>query len=435
MTSGKSPTIENIIELMREHVDGEFGIISLNSLFINSQVSEITDFISRNGIEIPEGFLTTLDYIKHICLHFYRQYEEMPGLKDNYPNPLIYMAHEVLQDEIYGDKLYFLDFISKSELISVFADYCADMGITVYNAGEVEEYGLDLYLTKKTPFLKTESVFVRTAAEMTSEKYEHTLGLIQKAGEIAIWSVVVTTPLGVLKIGLDRIVADMDTLNVWLYVIDPTRKRVFGITGGKGKTENYEKQFRDNYIQKLPHDALRAPSKLKLLSDYVFKEDESYKSERFDMFEVLSEIEHNKILATRTVAPKYKDIFKNLIIIDQESGIPLLTYDTTGEKEQIMFSGFLSAMDEFVQSISGGSSMKEINYKGFFVNAAYGDYIKLALFLTKAADKGLKERLEYLVNFLEEKYGDLIIKFRNTGDQNLVEESNLLPFIDQILKL
>jgi len=50
----------------------------------------------------------------------------------------------------------------------------------------------------------------------------------------------------------------------------------------------------------------------------------------------------------------------------------LLVYDSTGEKAQIMFSGFLSAMDEFVKSISGTSSMKEINYKGFFVIAAYG---------------------------------------------------------------
>ena len=103
--------------------------------------------------------------------------------------------------------------------------------------------------------------------------------------------------------------------------------------------------------------------------------------------------------------------------------------------EKELISGFLSAMDSFVSEIGGSASMNEINYKGFYVHAAYGQNIKLALFLSKPANLSLKERLAYFLNQFEEHYHDQISKFRKTGNTAVFDNNKIVELIKEILSV
>ncbi|MCK4383666.1 MAG: hypothetical protein KAW66_10260, partial [Candidatus Lokiarchaeota archaeon] len=89
----------------------------------------------------------------------------------------------------------------------------------------------------------------------------------------------------------------------------------------------------------------------------------------------------------------------------------------------------------FVSEIGGTTSMKEISYKGFYVHAAYGQYIKFALFLSRPARKNLKERLAYLLNQFEEHYHDQILQFTKTGNTAVFDKDRIVELIKEILSV
>jgi hypothetical protein len=51
---------------------------------------------------------------------------------------------------------------------------------------------------------------VRTGKEMNKENYEKTLNNIENSSKIAAWTVFVTTPLGAYKVGLFKLIGDME---------------------------------------------------------------------------------------------------------------------------------------------------------------------------------------------------------------------------------
>ena len=144
------------------------------------------------------------------------------------------------------------------------------------------------------------------------------------------------------------------------------------------------------------------------------------------------EQKHNKLLLKEEKIPKYADVFKNLIIMELTSGTPIISYESDTFKESALASSFLAAMDTFVSKI-GGSKMEEINYKGFYVQAAYGKFTKLACFLSTPADKSLKERLKHLIGLFEERYEEKIEKFKLTGDTNLFDTHEIIYLIKEII--
>ena len=79
--------------------------------------------------------------------------------------------------------------------------------------------------------------------------------------------------------------------------------------------------------------------------------------------------------------------------------------------------------------------MNEISYKGFYVHAAYGQYIKLALFLAKPAGQNLKERLVFLLNQFEEHYHDQILQFNKTGNTAVFDKDRINELIKEILSV
>jgi hypothetical protein len=144
------------------------------------------------------------------------------------------------------------------------------------------------------------------------------------------------------------------------------------------------------------------------------------------MFGILTEEEHKKILERHITAKKYKDIFRSLLIIDILSGLSFFSYSSEIEPiDDILVSGFLSAMDSFVSEIGGSTSLKEINYKGFFIHAAYGEKVKMALFLSQPADQILKDFLAYFLEQFEINFKNEIDLFKQSGDTSVFDKAKI----------
>ncbi|KKK41409.1 hypothetical protein LCGC14_0645580 [marine sediment metagenome] len=427
---------EEVLNKIREGSKGKIEMICLNCLIARCRFKEIEAFIQKNGIKIPSGKdPTKLEYLDLIGLFYYEEYVTNIDLQNSFISPLLYIATKLLSDENISKYLSRFDFISKQEIIDAFADYCADYGISVYDTSELKDFSIDLYLIKKKPLLRTEAVFVRTGVQMTEEGYKDVFNLINNASKIATWTVFVTTPTGVYNIGLDRLIADLEKSNTWFYVIDPLHQKIFGILKGK-KSKNYDSALRDEYLKNLPHEPIRAPSRLVKISNYYFSESESYNPKSFVMYGFHPKEEVMKEEHTKSKKPKYKDIFRSLIIIDKTTGLPLISH--TDEKfkiEQDLVSGFLTAMDSFVSEIGGTTSMKEISYKSFYIHAAYGKWVKLALFLSKPAKQSLKERLIYLLTEFESHYEEEIQYFQTTGNISIFDEKKITTTIKDILDI
>ena len=436
MNFENSPEYQQILNQIRSENEGKFGIVCLNCLIVRGRFKEIYDFMDRHNVPFPQrNNMSKLELLDHISIHFYEQFEKSKTLRKQFKTPLNYIGSFVINDIKLKDYLTRFDFISKQELIDVFADYCADYGISVYNTKNIKDFSLDLYLIKKKPFLRTESVFVRTGAEMTEESYKDTFYLINEASKVSIWTVVVTTPLGVCNIGLERLKSDMEILNSWLYVIDPIHQNVLGIVKGK-KSKNHNTEIRDAYISQLPHEPIRTPSQIAKISNYHFKESESYNPKLFTLFEMfpkekLVEEEH-----AIPIKPKYKNSFRDLLIIEKTSGLLMGSHSSEEfPMDKELVSGFLSAMDSFISEIGGSTSMNEISYKGFYVHAAYGKHIKLALFLSEPANQSLKERLFYFLNQFEVHYEDQIKKFVEIGNSAIFNKEKIGEIVKEILSV
>jgi len=140
------------------------------------------------------------------------------------------------------------------------------------------------------------------------------------------------------------------------------------------------------------------------------------------------------LLLKEKETPKYAEMFRDLIIMELNSGIPIISYASDNFKELALASGFLAAMDSFITQI-GGSKLEEINYKGFYIQAAYGKSTKLACFLSIPADKSLKERLKQLIGLFEERYEDKIEKFKLSGNTKLFDSREIIYLIKDIIDI
>lgn len=438
MGSEESESLEEILEVIRQDYEGKIGILCLNCLMVRARFKELESFVKNNKIKVPsDKDLTKLDYLDYISKHFHDKYNSIKELQDIYPDCLSFIADMIIKDTKLGKYLSRFDFISKYELIEVFSDYCADLNISVFDSTAVDEavYNLDLYLVKKTPRLRTEAVIVRIGQEMNEESYQKTFYLLNESSKISHWTILVTTPKGVYNIGFERIVADMEKLNVWLYVVDPIHQRILGITKGK-KSKDQDEGASERYIRKLPREPIRAPSRVVKFSEYEFSESDSYNPKKFSMYELLPKDEALEKEQSLIRKPLYREIFRTLLVIDRKAGLPLLTYsreDLDIDKELV--SGFLSAMDSFVSEIGGTESMNEISYKGFYIHATYGKWVKLALILSTPAKKSLKERLAYFLKDFEDRYAEEISIFMETGNTRYFDSAKIIEDVRDILDI
>jgi hypothetical protein len=434
MSSDVKISEENIIQHLIEKSECQYGLFSINYVLINCKIKELLKFIKNYAIKIPEKpFITRLEYIKLILAHLTNIYYTTDWQK-KFEDPLEYCGYAIINSKTFKKYLYHLDFIAKQDLCETFADYCADQDITVHNTStDSISPQMDMYLTMKKSKLKTAAVFVLNGVNANAKSYFEVKSLIRQAGKVANWKIFVTTPLGVFKIGLKNLSYDLKKLNCWLYVVDPSRKIVYGVRKGK-KDDNFNIEAWNNFIKKLPKEPMRAPSQIITLSDYEFDESASFDSMNFRLFDIYNDLEHNKLMLKKPKKPKYSEIFRDLIIIEKTSGTPLINYASENFKEQALVSGFLAAMDSFVAQI-GGSMMEEINYKGLYVQAAYGEKIEVVCFLFKPADASFKERLKYFTNLFESLYHKEIDMFKENGNTNLFDEDEILSIIKDILDI
>jgi hypothetical protein len=427
-------TEENVIRYLIDKSKSKYGLFSINYILINCKIRELLEFMADYGIETPEkSFISRLEYIKIILAHLTNIYNTTDWQK-RFDNPLEYCGYAVINSKRFNKYLYNLDFIAKQDLIETFADHCADLEITVHNTTfDSLTPEMDMYLTIKRSKVKTAAVFVMNGVNVNDNSYAETKKSIRKSAEVASWNIFVTTPIGVLKLGLKNLILDMNKLNCWLYVIDPSRKIVFGINKGR-KNDEFNLEARNSFLKKLPKEPMRAPSQVIKLSDYSFDEPNSFDSYNFRLFDIYNDTDHNKLMLKENDQPKYSEIFRDLIIMEKSSGTPLVNYASENFKEQALVSGFLAAMDSFVSQI-GGSKMEEISYKGLYVQASYGKSVEIVCFLFKPSDSSFKERLNYLTNLFETIYEEQIAEFKKTGNTNLFDQDEILSIMKDILDI
>jgi len=426
----------NIIDIFQKESRGKYGIISIDGILSKCSDHELNVFQKNNNIEFEYDIYSRLGFILNLGIYYYNEYKRK-NLKEQFPTALNYMGTSLLQHDLFKSYLIDYDLISKHELIDIFSDFCADIGMSVYNIVGLKDFSIDLYLTTDKPKTRTSAVFLHTGIELSEGVYSKTLSTIQKASSMAIWTFFVTTPVGVYKIGLQRLIKDMERLGSWLYIVDPERMKIFGITRGK-RSKNYDEYQRDQFLHNLPRESIRSPSQLKKISMYSFNESESYRPHLYTLYELVAEEELDKRKITAVKKQPYRRIFKNLIVIEKATGIAILNY--ANEKQSVsehMLSGFLTAMDNFVAEIggSGGSLLEDINYQGFYVQSAYANHIKIALFLSEHSDQILKERLSFLISYLEERYSKQIVQFSKTADLNLFDDEDFYAIAKKILKI
>jgi hypothetical protein len=410
--------------------------VCLNCLIAKASTEDLDRFTEKLNVTVEGETKNKFNYFQNFARHLYNEFHAKSELKDEFLDPLNYIGTTITESEEFKKYNTEFDFIAKKEMINKFADFCADLGISVYGTSEIPDYSLDLYLIRRTPLLRTEAAFVRTGDDLSEDNYEKLLGLIVRASRIATWTVFVTSSFGALKIGLNRLIRDMEKLNVWFYVVDPSRKKIFGLTKGK-KSKDLDTTLRDQYIQKLTHDPIRAPSKVVKVSKYYFKEGESYKSKEFSTFEILSNEDYERMISSSSVGPKYQKIFKNMLIIDNVSGISIFSYQIDKEDtDDQLISGFLSAMENFVSELGGPTSLKEINYKDFFVLGENGEMVKMALFLAEPADQILKERFAYFVKHFERRFKEQVQEFRASSNIKYFENNKeIISMIKETLEV
>jgi len=89
MSSEKLTEAEEFLNIIRSDSEGKKGIICLNCLIVRSRFKEIYGFMNRHNIPLPEEQnLSKLELLDHITIHYYKQYQKNPTLKNNLRAPL-----------------------------------------------------------------------------------------------------------------------------------------------------------------------------------------------------------------------------------------------------------------------------------------------------------------------------------------------------------
>jgi hypothetical protein len=172
------------------------------------------------------------------------------------------------------------------------------------------------------------------------------------------------------------------------------------------------------------------------ISDYQFVERKAYKPRTYRLF-LLDEglIEDLKDPSQQSCSSeKYSELFKALIIIDKKTSLSIFSFSQKGIEDQ-MISGFLSALDTFVEKFSGSSNLEEINYQGFMINAGLGKEIKTIAILSESTDKVFKERLQTFTEYFEKEFSQDLESFSKTGNQAIFRNQQIEDLICNILAI
>ncbi len=425
------PKLKNAYGEFKKKQKAKNGFLCIHCILNTAPVEILQQFIVQQDFPISTENLTKDRIIQEI-LSQYSTKEMEKRAKDKNMDLVDFLGNNLCHSEKFECELTRYDFIAQSDLVNVFADYCADQKINVFKPMVNNEYLMNLYLTKKDPTLKTEAVFILNGID-TARKYQEIFLQIERSGEIADWKVFVTTPVGAMKIGYDRLINDMERLNCWVYIVDPLQTQIFGILkGNKSKRKDLEKQ--SQFIESLPSEPIRAPSQVKKISKYHFSEKESYKPKKFQLF-YINEEHADWLNEPIREQGKYQNIFQTLLLIANDTGLTLYSKSIAEKQvDEQLISGYLSALDSFVGEVSGQQGiLKEIDYKNFKINSAIGKQVKLIVITTQTADLAFTERIEYFLRLFEETFQEPIKQFIRTGNQSAFDYEILESLAEEIL--
>lgn len=431
-------TLDELVTAYNKNNKAQYGLISLDHILYRSSKEDLLEFVKKHEISLSESDLESKNSIILKILDFFlSKFSTDDDLKTKFCDPIDYLG-KIIYDDLYLENCSMdFDFISKTELINIFAEYCADLGINVYRCDHINGYDLDLYLTKKPKgiFTTTESVIVRTGFELNKDNYDEMIGNLARSTLIAEWKLFVTTPIGAKNIGLERLIADMKRINTWLYIIDPVQQRVLGVTKGKNSKAR-DSELRDRLISSLPQRPIRAGSQVIKISKYAFDERSAYKPKKIRMNYIDPIVSRHDHWSTQKKEKKYKNNFQMLLIMGRESGINIFSYSDSANETNIneqMISGFLTAIDSFVQTLSGSTGLQEISYKGFKICAEIGENIKIITILSESSDDIFRERLKYLVKQIESRFENQIKISLDTGEKILENNEDINKRLNSLI--
>jgi hypothetical protein len=393
-----------------------YGLISLDYILAKAPIDQLIQFGLNHKISrFKYENMSRNEIIYQILDSFYIRFNSKDPFTARHPDLLSYLGDFLLEEIDFATYDFNFDFISKTELLDVFADYCADLEIYVYKADDSNEFGLDLYLTKKSKGIEitTESVFIRTGNDIYDD-YENGLQEKIKAAKIlSDWTVFVTTPAGVMRVGFNNLISDMKKLNTKIYVIDPIQKNVIGVIKGE-KSKKLSTEVRDAYIRTLPPQPFRSHSNIGNYLKYNYSERDFYKLRNISSYSLTSKYFEWDRIQNPLISAKYSDILQSVLIIEKST--TLTAYSYSNEQTQVndqLISGFLSAISSFGTKVSGSSELEEISYEGFIIYEENGNLIKAIAILSQRADQAFKDRLKIFVKAFEDEFEDELEEFKN----------------------
>ncbi|MFX1296604.1 MAG: hypothetical protein ACFFD2_17325 [Promethearchaeota archaeon] len=399
-------TKEWFIDNSRNDLKGTHGLFDPFQIIDTLNIEDIKYLVRKlsksTQSELKEDLLFKI--FKAVQNYFYSSYD----FQKNYGYPINFLGYVLFYDPILLKYFEKFDFISIHEMMAIFADFCADTEINVYDSRIKNQFPWDLSLLEKDTG-KTGVTFFLRGHEIL-DKYAKLILQIKSATEYCDWIYVVTTPLGAIKIGLDKLIEDMENYKAWLYIIDPSHAIIYALL--KGTDTSNKRKEKENELKNTLKSPLRGIDPHIQFSQYIFDKKFQYKSKSYMLFGK-NEYPYKKL----ELLHMQQDInnLQYLIIFHKKRGTTLEAIRWTSQTiDPDLISGLISAIDSFGSSLSDSTGLEEISYKGFFISFVESDFIKACLLLNESPSPRLKELFIFAINKWESMFKDILENF--SGD-------------------
>lgn len=425
--------LEKLVKEIRKKSRYKRGLVSVDCAFHLLEPAELESVLYKLGVPNASSLASNpAEAMAAAYTHLFEEYLAK-GAQGPEEGAMAHVGAKVFEAAEGHLLASDFDFPTKQELVEAFADWCADLGITVFDARR-SGADIDLYLTKKATFASlSEVAIVRTGRELEVGGLSEFLESSRAVAKLADWLVWVTSPAGVLVVGLDDLVGAAERAGAWLYVLDPRRRWVFGVVKGRNAPE-LDERARTALVARLPDRPLRGPSKVRKFSNYSFSERESYKPEQFGTFEVAADATTVEACRVPRSAP-HVATFRGLIVMDVEAQVAVYSlFNEEHERDAQIISGFVAALDSFVGEIAAGepATLRSIQYRGFTIHATTGRMVRGILFLTAPPPPDLVERLGRFVEEFERRFEVHLKRLRESGRAAAFDEH--AAELDQLAK-
>ena len=403
-------------EISKKELKGTIGFFDPFVIIESMPYRDIENLL--NELNIP--VITNMK--ENLVLEFYKSiqefYQSSKELREQYSNPIQYLGHLLYSRAQLTAYFENYDFISKSELMEIFIDSLADQEIHVYDSSKVEaNSNWDLFLTKKTLGSKTGVVNFLRGYDIETE-YDNIIVKLGYGTELSDWIYFVTTPIGVMKIGLERLIQDMSYIGAWLYIVDPVRGVIYNLLKGKNSS-NKNKEKEQEMLNKLKTPLRGIDTHIKF-SKYTLDDRFQNKPKNYVLF---GKNEYPPSKVELDSAKADQDNLQYLLFLKKDAGVTLDFIQWTEESlDKDLLSGFISAIESFGSSFSDSKGLEGIQYRGFTITFSDTTYLKACLFLKHTPSPRLKELLAFGVKKWETLFEYQITNFK--GDLSAFKKAH-----------